>query len=172
MLPCWLAGVLLYYHRPVFGARTAASIFAGSILAYLIVFQFDLPMTIRRDLTVLWPNFMHSLGFSNLFVGDYMIAVIVAVNFSAIINLGAYGSRLLAVRQPIAIVAAHAFSIYLYHMPLLVLLAAGFHLPFWGASLALFACIAVLGQLTERNLPRFRAALGRLAFRTAGRDVV
>jgi peptidoglycan/LPS O-acetylase OafA/YrhL len=81
LLPCWLAGVWLYRHRPAISPRAAAAVFLGTIVAYLGVFQFDLPARARDYMTALWPGLMDDLAGSNTFLGDYLVAALVAANF-------------------------------------------------------------------------------------------
>lgn len=168
LLPCWLAGVWLYRHRPAISPRAAVAVFLGTIVAYLGVFQLDLPVRMRDHMMVLWPGFVGNLSGSNTFLGDYVVAALVAANFVGVANLQAQGRWLLAVRRPVAMLAAYAFSIYLYHVPLLAFLRGGLSLSSGWTVVMLGVTIALIGRVTERNLFRFRTVFDRLVTRIIG----
>src|SRR4051794_386602 len=65
---------------------------------------------------------MRRIGGSNAFIGDYLIALIITVNFAAVASVPKIGDVLLRAKQSVSLVASFTLSIYLYHIPLLVLL--------------------------------------------------
>lgn len=168
MLPCWLAGVWLYRHRPAMPQRTAILLFCGSIVLYLVFLQIDLPILIRTRMIVAAPELMQLLRGSNTFVGDYVLAAIVVMNFAAVANVRLPRAAPLALRRASSGAASYTFSLYLYHMPLVALAQWWLRLPSTGTALFLVAGIVVLGRVTEHKLPMFRARLALLIVRTTG----
>jgi peptidoglycan/LPS O-acetylase OafA/YrhL len=164
LLPCWLAGVVLYHARPAFSARLALLLFMASLLAYAAFFWFDVGNAIRAWMFVRWPERVDGLALSGRFVGDYICALIVVVNFAAAANLGRYARLLFWGERPIRACASLTLSIYLYHMPLTALVYAGLGLRAWWAPGIVALMVCGLGVVTERSRWRLRAALQRIVF--------
>lgn len=166
MLPCWLLGVYAYRHPPAYTTKAAITIFCATVLAYLVLFQTDFAKGLQNHMTVLWPALMLELGGSNKFVGDFILAVVISANFGAVRKLDRYGVTLLRFSGPIRKVASYTFSIYLYHVPILILLwdGLGWHQPTFVLPLCLG--IFLMGYVTERNLPWFRELISFLVSKT------
>lgn len=158
LMPCWLLGVWLYQHPNARNIRpnVAIALFAGSIFCYLVIFWIDLPIIIRAKMFSQWPWPMERVGASNNFVGDYIIALIITVNFAAVSSVPMIGDLLLKAKHSISLVASFTLSIYLYHIPLLVLL----HENFGGSVLVtlggMIVGIIILGLLTEHKRTTLR----------------
>ena len=131
----------------------------GSAALALLFIQCDLSVAIRQAMIAKWPEFMLSLHGSNQFVGDFLLAVLIAANFAAAGSLGRFGRPLLRAEIAIRAVANCTFSIYLYHMPMLTLFVFVFGLQSWIALGATIFGIILFAQLTEGQLPAARRLL-------------
>ena len=162
LAPVWLLGVGLWHVRGRLPASAAVLFFFGFMLAGLLLFWFDVGVLLRDRMLVAWPAASGQLNESAQFIGDYMLGIAVAGNFLGAAALGNRLNWLFRFENPIRFLASYTFSIYLYHMPLAVLLWNGFGMrsPLLMAVL-LAAMLLALGALTERQLPLYRKAVRR-----------
>jgi peptidoglycan/LPS O-acetylase OafA/YrhL len=164
LMPVWLLGVLLYKKAPALSRGMALPIFVLTLVAGLLFIQLDLGVRIREALRVGWPTAIALARGSNEFAGDFLLGLIVALNFMAAWALRLHA--LLGCEKLIRYLSSITFSMYLFHMPLTLLIwnGLGVHsVPLFFALLA--AGIAVLGELTERRTRWYRAWLGTWLFR-------
>ncbi len=165
LFPLWLAGAWL--NRSVWARSLTASQGAVYLLgcaAMLQVFRlFDL-----KALAALRPEVPFSLGMSEWVVSDYPLALTVVVALAALRPLAHNAAQWLERWEaPIRWAAGFSFSVYLFHFPLLGLMARfGPELP--GGSwwvlvpiMAVLATCAGIAQLTERRTPALRRWLER-----------
>jgi len=125
LMPCWLCGVALYHFREKLSvsASIALALFAGSILLYGAFFWYDVSIQIREGLRAPYPTFVQNLNASNQFVGDFLLSLLVSMNF-----LGAYHIKgvivrlLIRYKRIIARAASCTLSVYLYHFPVMIML--------------------------------------------------
>ena len=158
LLPVWLLGVALYKWTPMLGRRQAAHIFIASILVGLAFVWFDVAVHIREAMKIIWPVAMKLSGGSGLFVGDFLLGLIVAANFMAATSLGM--KILFRFETPIRYLSSFTFSTYVFHMPLVILIWNGLDVHNASAFYALLALlILVLGQITERQAKFYRSPL-------------
>jgi len=163
LLPVWLLGIAIYRKQIVLPKSIAPAVFLGSLAVGLAFFWFDCSLQIRSELFALAPDFMGRLNGSNQFVGDYLLGLIVAVNFIAAGSKADYLSFLQAFARPIRYLASFTLSIYLFHMPLTVLLWNGLQIRSPAAFFGLLAgAIFILGALTERNNKLLRHWVARM----------
>nr|WP_314631306.1 acyltransferase [uncultured Noviherbaspirillum sp.] len=162
LAPVWLMGVATWHLRGRLPAKLAVLFFFGFMAAGLLLFWFDVSVLLRNRLILYWPQMVQQLDESALFVGDYLLGIAVAGNFLGAIALGERLKPLLRIERPVRFAASYSFSIYLYHMPLALLLWNGFGLrsPLVSA-LVLAAMLLGLGMLTEHQLPLYRRAMRR-----------
>jgi peptidoglycan/LPS O-acetylase OafA/YrhL len=166
LFPLWLAGAWL--NR----SSWARSLSAGQGALYLlgcaamlqVIRLFDL-----RALTALRPEVPFSLGMSEWVVSDYPLALTVVVALAALRPLAHLAaSGLERWEAPIRWAAGFSFSLYLFHFPLLGLMAQfGPQLPgggWWVLApiAAVLAACAAIAQLTERRTPALRRWLERV----------
>ncbi len=168
LMPCWLLGVQLYRHPIALRPVLAWVLIFGSMLGYLILLKFNLPIAIRGWMVSIAPLPMEYLHGANTFLGDWMVAGLVAANLIGVRALEGQLGFLVALRRPMAAAASTTFSIYMYHFALLGLFRFA-----WGLSppttvVALTVSIAVLAGLTERNLPWVRSIIRRAFDRLLG----
>jgi peptidoglycan/LPS O-acetylase OafA/YrhL len=162
--PVWLLGVLAWRWRGRLAGRGAVILFYVSMAAALLLFWFDIGEALRTRMAAQWPDVVPRLNESAMFAGDYLLGIAVAVNFLAATAMGKQMRPLFCLETPIRLAASYTLSIYLYHMPLAILLWNGFGLrsPLLFIPM-LAACLLLLGLLTERQLPLCRRVLRRAA---------
>jgi hypothetical protein len=159
LMPVWLLGVALYRSKIMLSQRVALPLFVASILVWLAFFWFDCSVAIRTHLMSVRPE-IKSLNGANQFVGDYLLALIVAANFIAAASLGNRLRLLFNLEKYIRYFASFTLSVYLFHMPLTVLIwnGLGVRSP-TGFAVLLVLGIFLLGSLTERKNIPIRQAL-------------
>jgi peptidoglycan/LPS O-acetylase OafA/YrhL len=158
--PIWLCGA--YIHRLQPRSRTTSRILLLLCLAALIAlkasgFEKDLHSFVNQATA----GFAEThLRYSQFFLGDYLVAVLVAGAIHA--ARGADITSLARMRQPIAAVASISFTMYLIHYPLFLFFSAFFpgHTIAIGVS-SLFVIVA-FGITFERNRALLRAGLAAL----------
>ena len=150
LLPVWLLGVALYQWQPLMTPRCATYSFVSTSILSLAFIWFDVSIHIREYLKSIFPIAMSYAHGSNQFIGDFILGLIVAANFAAVASMRVSLLKIFAV--PIRYLSSFTFSIYIFHMPLAVLIwnGIGAHSPLMFFSImALF--IYFLCELTERR---------------------
>jgi peptidoglycan/LPS O-acetylase OafA/YrhL len=162
LAPVWLLGVAVWHLRNRLPERAAFPFFFGFMLVAFLLFWFDVGVLLRNRMGVQWPQTIQYLHESALFPGDYLLGFAVAGNFLGAAAMAHRLQPLFRFESPIRFAASYSFSIYLYHMPLAVLLWNGLGLrsPVLMASL-LAVLLLVLGMMTERQLPLCRRVMRR-----------
>lgn len=164
LMPVWLLGVFLHRRMVSLERGLALVIFLLSLGAGLAFLRLNVSMGIREAVREVWPGLILFARGSNQFVGDFLLGVIVSMNFLA---AGSLDMRLLVKFGPvIRYLSGFTFSIYVFHMPLAVLIwnGLGVHSTagFYGL---LFAGIFILGSCTERRTKWYRTLLGKAIFK-------
>ncbi|MFN4341494.1 MAG: acyltransferase family protein [Azonexus sp.] len=170
LFPIWLLGSWLARHGAgvLQSPMTSGILWVVSLLLFCVLNQSGLPSLISHRLYETVPGFWR-LEASQRFLTDYLLAILVAINFVAFRGLGARMSRVIAViKAPATLGAGYTFSLYLYHRPLTHF--AGHFFPnreqsevvtlLW-LSLIIGFCI-LLGAITERKKHVFRAWARRI----------
>jgi peptidoglycan/LPS O-acetylase OafA/YrhL len=161
LMPVWLLGVYLHRRMTVLDRRTALWLFLATLAAGLAFFWIDVGARTRDVMRAMWPEAMDLSRGSNQFVGDFLLGLIVALNFLAAGSLGM--GLVLKFERVIRYLASFTFSMYVFHMPLAVLIwnGLGVHaaLPFFGL---LLLGVAGMGELTERRTNWYRSLLAPL----------
>lgn len=171
LMPCWLLGVVLYYQRKHLIVRSSLAycLFGLSLVLYGGAYGVELTRISRSWLSWVTEGESYHLGPSTSVIGDLLLAPIVAMNFVAAANIRALGAVLLRRKRPIANAASYTLSIYLYHMPLFVIVYGTLGLGRSDGADALMTLagvgllIVALGRLTEHRRTAWRAWLARLA---------
>jgi len=186
LLPCWLAGVAVQRVLADGFAERVSSVQAWLLALlpaaiYVGLLLIDMPHRLnditRQIIGGFDPNAVFS--FSDEFLWNFVLAVLVAAHFLGMSRLLGSGSALLdRLAPPIRWISGRTFSIYLFHMPLLKL---GACMPGYDPANPLHAvtllCCAIAGclvlaEFTERRLPQWRgmiAAIGKTVAQTATR---
>lgn len=168
LLPCWLAGVWLYrgLDRWELPQNCARFLFTLSVVAYLVVFWFDVPVLIRNRMDQLWPNWMASLGGSRSFVGDYLLTALFLLNCVAFASMNnAFTQAVSRAETAAKLLGSYTFSVYAFHTPLLALsVLALSHLPAWrGAGITALVAVTLgavaLAGVTEHKRQLLRSLM-------------
>lgn len=170
LFPIWLVGCALYYRheRWHLNAVLARFLFFGSIALYLLLklsHTFDTVDALVNGALGGIPK--QYLRYSQSFVCDYVIAILVVVN---IYSVRYCNFRMLAgTLRPVTFAASFTFSLYLFHYPLIEFYSALFHtnpasLMDYGQLLAaVLVSVFLLGLVTERKKGLLKRALRSVA---------
>jgi peptidoglycan/LPS O-acetylase OafA/YrhL len=182
LLPIWALGVALYEAKwlkaipPLPGAvMWVVSWFA--IYAYWQLHAYEVLSNFL--LTAIGGVAYRNLNFSQHFVADYLLAAAVALNFVGFrAMVGTASVRKTQLTRAIAKVSANTFALYLFHMPLLLLVATlirGDTAHMWKFSAVVIVVLTLtllMGILTERFKKmlhlRFGKAIPAMAARATG----
>jgi peptidoglycan/LPS O-acetylase OafA/YrhL len=168
LLPVWLAGAWLYRaaSKPWLPPALACLGWLASLAAFCLYVGLNLEAPLRAFGAAAWPFAALPLGSADRFLADYLVCAIVLANFACARDAG-FGS-LLRLQGPIRLLASHTFTLYLSHM-LVIRSWLAFYphqrdssLDLLGLLLAIAAATILLGGVTERRLPAWRALFARL----------
>lgn len=173
LAPVWVLGVVLYRRRGWY----AISLRAGWALwllslAGIAAFQcLDVSKAVSAwTAAQLGARLYTLLHFSQHFLADYPLAGLIAMNFVGFRRIAGQFARWLDRAAPaLRLAAGYTFSIYLFHLPLVLLSrlllrgmgmqpGIGYFLATAGCALAL---VLPLGAATEQQRDRLRLWLGR-----------
>jgi peptidoglycan/LPS O-acetylase OafA/YrhL len=160
LMPVWLMGVAVHrlqQHDFRLPPDAALSLFWLAALAAFLVFWLDLYTPWRIWLEAHWPQAQAYLRESARFGADYLLGLAVTANFIAALALERELHLLLHAGALLRSLASYTYSVYLFHMPVTVLLWNGFGLhSAWLFIPALVWLLYVFGRCTEHRLPRYR----------------
>lgn len=175
LAPIWYAGVFIYRWQ---GAHKMSEWSAWlCVVASVILFcafEHSRISDLASEQLKVWIGApMHrELAFSKWFLTDYLLALIVCLNFIGMRQIARrYEGLALTLERPVRAAAVYTFSIYLLHQPLIYFWAALIDLPAAGYSrysavmTGVVVTILVIGTLTERR----RFALRQRLFTVMGR---
>jgi peptidoglycan/LPS O-acetylase OafA/YrhL len=159
--PIWLLGVVLYRHRSWYHiSEVAGWLLWGTSMVAAAAFQYwNLTDQIAHWLAVqIGPEPFKLLHFSKRFLGDYLLTVVIAAHFVGFRRIAPRFAYLLELgARPIRAASSLTFSLYLFHLPVLllvVLLLRGME-PGFGHLFAMLAAtlalVVPLGIVTERQ---------------------
>jgi peptidoglycan/LPS O-acetylase OafA/YrhL len=170
LLPVWLLGVWLHRRMVALPPGRALWLFLASSAAGLAFIWFSVGIRLREALRPWMPGLIDYVQGSNQFLGDFVLGVIVALNFLA---AGSLGLGLVVKWQGvIRYLSGFTFSLYVFHLPLAVLICNGLHVRAPAAFMGLLlAGVWVLGMVTEQRNKWYRSQLGRLWPGKAARGV-
>lgn len=161
LMPVWLLGVWLQRRMPALERGTAWRLFLLTLAVGLAFIWFDLGARIREAMRAAWPDAMALTRGSNQFVGDFLLGLVVALHFLAAGSLRM--DWLLKCERAIRYLSSYTFSMYVFHMPLVVLIWNGLGVRSGPAFIGLLlAGIVVMGELTERRTQWYRKVLAPL----------
>ncbi|WP_374584641.1 acyltransferase family protein [Pseudoduganella sp.] len=171
LAPVWCLGVVVYRWQGGYaiGAATGWLLWLASLVG-LAAFQYwDVGAALSHWTgSVLGPELYRQLHFSKHFLGDYPLALLIAMNFIGFRRIApAFDSLFAALAPALRRAAGYTFSIYLFHLPLVllfeVLLAGmGQGYAYLAAVLAAtLASVVLLGSVTELQKERLRQWLRR-----------
>ena len=161
LLPCWLLGVALHRcaGRIRLGPSAAGLLLVACLAATAALFGMDASTAWRAAAGRVVPGWSGWLGASNKALSDTALAVLFTGILLAVGKLDWLEAITGPIRTPLKWLADRTFSIYLYHMPLFVLLWDGIGLRGWALVAAETAGLLALAQVTEMQLQVLRAGL-------------
>lgn len=176
LLPVWLIGVLLYRRRPTVARPVAWALLTFSVLGYGVVYHIQLQILMQTLLKAITAGQSYHLGPSASLMSDYIVVVLVIANFVAVDNLTRSVAVVPKVKSVIAWLASYTLTIYLFHMPLTILLHGAFALGGAATMVAMVALLLTIGSVTEHKRNVWRIAIeaviaGARSIRQRGRLV-
>lgn len=177
LAPVWLLGVLLYrWQRPQqIPEWLGWALLAASVGCFVALEQAQVSDRLASVLQAhIGAHWWRELNFSRWFLGDYLLGLVVFVNFTAMRRVAFRFAPLLhAIERPVRIGAAYTFSIYILHQPLLYFFSALIGLPqagllkFWVVLPCVALTVFIIGHQTERKRGALRRWLSVVADRAA-----
>ncbi len=165
MLPIWLLGVAVYRWRPPSSELAGWALMVGSIVIYLVYRWVDFtPVAI--DVSRLLHVANAKFGMAYYFSSDYAVGIMVALHF--------WGFRMCEhrlttlfdqLKVPIRFLASFTFSIYLFHVPIIVFLVRIFGKDNYLTPVTAVVVIFAFGAVTERKKEAVRSMLIQVAVR-------
>jgi peptidoglycan/LPS O-acetylase OafA/YrhL len=170
LIPCWMLGVFLYRFRNCCHMRSSVAyiLFVLSVALYAVAYGTDLTLNSRMLLRQITNGQSYHLGASTSFLGDWLLAPIVAGHFLAIQNMPSVYKLLYPLTKIIRITASYTLSIYLFHIPVFIIFYGyfGIGLTRGRGVIELFilstASIIFLAHITEHRRMAWRAGLSKL----------
>lgn len=169
LFPVWLMGSYLHHSKKLAGLSliTGWLLFIGSIVTLVFWEYMDFTMLITEYLkTVVGEKFHKQLAFSKYFLGDWILGILILLNFAAFRTIGPQFAWILnPFKNIIRYAASFTLTLYLFHQPLLQFYAAliagkeGNIWYFWQTITATLITIFLLGLLTERRREGMRSWL-------------
>ncbi len=170
LAPIWWLGVLLYHWRFLRELSLGASwlLVVVSICGIVLYHVFGVGDWASDGLKgVLGDDLHRSMTFSKFFVADYLLGILVFMNFAGVRNLAPFHGRfMLSIEKPVRFVANYTFTLYLLHQPLFLFWGAVVHGDpkgpwYWlSVSVLMFFSVGLMGYFTENR----RTILRRMLF--------
>jgi peptidoglycan/LPS O-acetylase OafA/YrhL len=157
LAPIWVLGVLLYRYRELIGRRIGAARLPLLLLsAATIIWLLSAPGGHLLEPFRLWGVSRLGYGFHSFFVGDYILAVPFSLMLAALICAPPETASF-SLKSLISWAADLSFSLYLFHVPLILFLKAT-HIYETNspvgcavAAVGVLFCVYVLATITEHK---------------------
>jgi peptidoglycan/LPS O-acetylase OafA/YrhL len=169
LAPIWWMGVLLYRWRHLrdLSLSFAWTLAAISVVGLVLFHRHDLMAVAEGWLeAIVGPDMTHQLTFAKRVFADYLLGVLVFVNFAAVRRIvEAHGNILMAIAGPVRFFANYTFSLYLLHQPLFLFWAAvvrgdpatsGY---WWSVTTLTMLSVGIIGFFTETRRHGLRALM-------------
>jgi len=171
LFPIWLLGVYLWRSRfwTALSGRPAIALYVLSWIGLILFHLFDVNDRLSDLLKdAVGASFHTRMTFSKQFLGDYLLGLLVFINFASFRAAdGVFGKLLVPLAKPIRWAASFTLSIYLFHKPLLLFYTALLHgdpsgLGFYFSVVALVLITAgLLALVTEHKKDQYRKFFAR-----------
>lgn len=172
LAPVWWLGVLLYRWRRLqqLSLTTSWVMVAFSIFGIILFHHFGTMEASETWLeSLIGSDLVRSLTFSKRFIADYLLSILVFMNFTGMRTLLALTGRLmLTIARPVRFFANYTFTLYLLHQPLFLFWAAVVRgnpkAPWYWTSVTVLTMLSVglIGFFTESRRHVLRAWIGSL----------
>ena len=165
LLPVWLAGVCLYrYQKDLPLTRNAARLGWLATIAVLLAYKyFGVDLYLRARGSALWPFARLQLGSADRYLADYLVCLLIYVNFTLARQCGF--ASLQALDKPIRVLASYTFTLYLVHGPVMGLWGLFYRhdasslLDLFLLSAAIALATWLVGLFTEQRKAWFKDGL-------------
>jgi peptidoglycan/LPS O-acetylase OafA/YrhL len=171
LAPLWILGVTLVRRVPVQSMPTwlAWAGLAFSWFAIVWVHRAGVLQALHEwTHAAVGQELDREMTFSKYVLGDYVLALLVAMNFVCFRQLApAFDALLAPIQRPLRWIASYTFTLYLLHQPLFMFWGALLRmdpsgLGQWGVVTALVGIsVVALGAVTERQRYRLRGQVSR-----------
>lgn len=159
LAPIWMLGVLLYRWKKLHTLPQSVAWFflVGSCIGIVMFHQVNLTELVANYFKGLIGEKWHEqFTFSKFFLSDYLLGILVFINFAAMRTVsGSVAPLLLALQRPIRFLAGFTLSLYLLHQPLFLFWGAVIHgdptgtAYWWGTTLLVALSVLGIGLITE-----------------------
>jgi peptidoglycan/LPS O-acetylase OafA/YrhL len=172
LAPIWVLGVVLYRWQGLQSLResTAWLLLLGSCVGIVAFHQANVTDQVATFFKSLIGEKWHTqFTFSKFFVSDYLLGVLVFLNFAAMRRVSfRLEPVLLGLERPIRFLAGYTLSLYLLHQPLFLFWAAVIQgdpsgYAYWWQTTAMVALsVLAVGYVTENKRHLLKRWLERL----------
>lgn len=169
LAPVWWMGVLLYRWRGLqqLSLSTSCLMVVFSVVGIVLFHRFGMMEVAETWLeNLIGGDLVRLLTFSKRFIADYLLGILVFVNFAGMRNLVAFkGGLMLVIARPVRFFANYTFTLYLLHQPLFLFWAAVIRgdpkAPWYWTSVTVltFLSVGLIGFYTESRRHVLRAWL-------------
>ena len=161
LAPIWMMGVLLYRWQRwlhISGIQCWLLV-AGSWMGIVVFHWLDMAgMTATYVKSIMGVHWHTELNFSKFFLSDYLLGILVFLNFAGMRQVSEHlAPLLLPLERPIRWLAGYTLSLYLLHQPLFLFWAAVLRgdpngYTYWAMTTALVAVsVWTIGWITENK---------------------
>ncbi len=168
LMPCWLLGALVYRNigRWRLSGKTATALWACSLVMAIILVKSAIGTRLHDAFQTEWPQTasparIFRLSADRLCPGPSGGPELLCGGTRS----SSDGSSCCHSAKPIRLLASFTLTIYLFHLPLLILFWDVLHAPAWMCATALVISIVGLGYLTEHRRRDLRSLLAFIAGR-------
>lgn len=166
LLPVWLLGVLLHRSRWLHSIPEPLGwiLFFGTVL---LLWQFHV-LQVEASLSAwlkgqIGTELHRTLSFSGNFLSDYILGVLIVMNFASFMSISRHFSQpLRLMARPIRYLAGFTFSLYLLHQPLILFFSAlirgdpAGRTYYWTVMSLMLLSVWIIGQFTEQKRTQAR----------------
>lgn len=159
LAPIWVLGVLLYRWKRLHALTQPVAWFllVGSCAGIVVFHQANFTDIVAAYFKELIGEKWHAqFTFSKFFLSDYLLGILVFLNFTAMRTVSAsVAPLLLALERPIRFLAGFTLSLYLLHQPLFLFWGAVIHgdpggyAYWWLTTLLVALSVLCIGLITE-----------------------
>jgi peptidoglycan/LPS O-acetylase OafA/YrhL len=161
LAPIWIAGVILYRWRALNSIPQPVAwtmIFAS--ITGILAFHGGMVSEMAADYlkTLIGAEWHKQLTFSKFFIADYLLGVLVFMNFAGMRAVAdTFAPLLLHIERPVRLIAGYTFTLYLLHQPLFLFWAAilrgdpSGYLYWWITTAMVALSVVAIGYVTENK---------------------
>ena len=162
LLPIWVAGVYLYKYRNIIQLKPVAAqaIFYLSLVSVVLFELCNIDAALLALGEQVWPFQSLALGSAAPYLADYVMCILVVVNF--------YSAQFLSfkvlhlAKRSIVRMSSYTFTLYLLHAPIMIFILRNSNITEASYSGAISLIIAIIistllvGELTEKRKHLFK----------------